>query len=118
MLSPEDHPQYEGDAQAPGAIGARVNQLSQRADSIERDSRMDNLVRQSDEINKIASIVSARAFQLFERLDGQRPDKTSNKTETPAPSNGYLMQLQDNFQSTRMFLESLQETLNELDGLI
>jgi hypothetical protein len=96
-------------------IGARVNQLAGRAN---RDSRMDNLVRQSDEITKMASIMAARAFQIIERLEGHRPTTQGCDAAEQVTGTGYITQLQDNFSNTRMSLESLNETLNELDNLV
>jgi hypothetical protein len=97
-------------AQAGQMTGGMSKQLN-------RDSRLDALCRQANEIEKMAAIMRDRSFQLVERLDGPRPQNTRGE-ECAVEQPGYINNLQSTFNEMRLSLEATNEFLNELDSLI
>jgi hypothetical protein len=90
------------------------------AKQLNRDSRLDALCRQGHEIAKMASVVAGRAYQMIERLDGQRPPNERERGDDGAVKqpDGYINSLQASFNETRMSLDAASEYLNDLDSLV
>lgn len=82
-----------------------------------RDSRLDGLCRQANELVKMASVLQGRSYNLVERLDGARPQNTSGG-ECAVEQPGYVNMLQGSLTDVRLSLEQVNEHLNDLDTLI